>query len=143
MKVSVVPYEHVQELWPQVVSYIKLATDYSYGRFEPEDVLDQLVQKQYLLWIAFEGSDIRGAVVTNIVQYPRKKYLYLMFCGGEGGFDWKETMLDTLRCWAYDNQCDGIEANGRLGWSKIFKADGYKPLWQLFELPAGEAGLGA
>lgn len=143
MKISAVLKDHVEALWPKVVDYIKLATDYSYGRFEPEDVLQSLLDDKYLLWIAFEGSDITGIVVTTIVHYPRKRFLYLMFCGGEDGFDWKEEMLSVLRCWAFDNQCDGIEANGRLGWSKIFKADGYKPLWQLFELPAGEAGLGA
>lgn len=140
---SVILPEHVVAIWSKVVGYIKLSTDYSYGRFEPEDVLDLILEGRYLLWIAYEGSDIKGAVVTSVVQYPRKKFLYLMFCGGEDGFDWKEEMLKMLQCWAFDSQCDGIEANGRLGWSKIFKADGYKPLWQLFELPAGEAGLGA
>jgi hypothetical protein len=143
VKVSAVPKEHVLAVWPQAEPYVKLATDLTCGRFEPEDVLDQLIDDKYLLWIAFDGTDVKGAVVTTIIHYPRKRYLYLMFCGGEDGFAWKEEMLKVLRCWAYDNQCDGIEANGRLGWAKIFKADGYKSLWQLFELPAGEAGIGA
>ena len=142
VQVSVVPMDCVLGVWPKIAHYVKLSTDYSYGRFEPEDVLDLILDGKYLLWIAYEGSVIKGIVVTTIVTYPRKKYLYLMFCGGEDGFDWKDEMLRVMKCWAYDNQCDGIEANGRLGWSKIFKADGYKPLWQLFELPAGDAGIG-
>ena len=31
-------------------------------------------------------------------------------------------MLQLLQRWAKDNECDGIEATARLGWSKIFKS---------------------
>ena len=90
----------------------------------------------------FAEKEIKGAVVTMISQYPRKKYLDMLFTGGIELENWKEPMLDLLQKWAFDNKCDGIESTGRPGWAKIFKANGHKPLWHTYELPAANAGLG-
>jgi hypothetical protein len=95
------------------------------------------------LWIAFDDEKIKGAVVTNFMHYPKKKYLCMTFCGGVELDKWKDPMLKLLQHFAHDTHCDGIEATARLGWTKIFKDDGHKPLWQTFQLPAAEAGLGA
>lgn len=143
MQVSMVPPEHIHTLWPQIEGYMVEAADYSGGRYEPVDILDALLNNVYTLWVAFtDEGEVKGAVATSFVNYPRKSLLHLTFCGGDEGMAWKQPMLDMLQRWAYDNRCDGIEANGRLGWSEIFKEDGYKPLWQVFELPAADAGLG-
>jgi hypothetical protein len=67
----------------------------------------------------------------------------MVFCAGDEGMEWKAPMLKELQHWAHDNDCDRIESSGRVGWSKIFKNDGYKALWQVYELPVADAGLGA
>ena len=59
----------------------------------------------------------------------------MTFCGGEDFDKWKDIMLDLLKKWAKDNNCDSLEAVGRLGWAKIFKNDGHKSLFNTFELP--------
>lgn len=134
MHVSLVPPEYVLDVWPAVVGYVAKATKYSSGKYEPEDVLRLVTDYNYPLWIAFDDEQIKGAVITRFIEYPRKKCLFLEFCGGIDGFSWKDAMLSTLRRWAKDNGCDGIEATGRLGWKKIFESDGYKPTLQNFEL---------
>jgi hypothetical protein len=135
MIISLVPKEHVIELWPRIEKFIAEATEYNNGRYETEDVLDLIVDYGYLLWIAFtEENDIKGIVITSFSVYPRKKYLTLDFCGGEDGFEWKNEMLKTLRSWAKDSKCDGIEGAGRAGWERIFKEDGYTKYLQNFEL---------
>lgn len=142
MQISMVPLEYIEGLWPRVEPYMAQAAEHSGGRYTTEDILEALLNSVYMLWVAFDGEDVKGAVATSFVVYPQKRMLHLTFCGGDEGMTWKDPMLEMLQHWAYDNQCDGIEANGRLGWSGIFKNDGYKPLWQVFELPAGETGLG-
>ena len=67
----------------------------------------------------------------------------MSFCGGVELDKWKAPMLKLLQQYAFDTKCDGVEATARLGWTKIFKDDGHKALWQTFELPADTAGLGA
>lgn len=139
MKISLVPEQFAHDVWPDIKGFMADAAAETNGRYEEDDVLDLIINYHYLLWIAFNDSGIKGAVVTCFNEYPRKKYLHLMFCGGEkhGGMAWKNEMLSVLRSWAKDNECDGIEGFGRLGWEKVFKDDGYTPSLRSFELPLG------
>lgn len=143
MKVTLVPKEHVQELWPAVIPCMERAAEYTYGRYTVDDILDTVLEYDHDLWVAFnEDAVILGAVVTSFKHYPRMLALDLVFVGGHEGMTWKDIMLKTLQSYAFDSNCDVIESSGRLGWSKIFKSDGYKPLWQTYELPVGTSGIG-
>lgn len=133
--VSLVPVEYIDEVWPTVEPYVIKALKYASGKYEPEDVRNLVIEYGYPLWVAFDDEGIKGAVITRFVQYPRKKYLFLEFCGGRDGFSWKAPMLSVLRSWATDNDCDGIEGAGRDGWQKVFEKDGYKPTLRHFEMP--------
>jgi hypothetical protein len=142
IQVSLVPPALVNQIWPQVEEYLKGAADYTHGRYEVEDIRTTITDRDHHLWIAFDGAKIKGAVVTSYIKYPRKKALCMTFCGGVDLDEWKSPMLKLLQAWAFDGKCDCIESTARFGWAKVFNTDGYKPLWQAFELPAGMAGLG-
>lgn len=143
IKVTMIPTDHVALWWDRVKPLLEKAAEYTYGRYDVDDILDSITDYGYTLWVAFDEDGIKGVVVTNFVVYPRKKFVNLAFCGGSEGLEWKDPMLKLLQHWAHDNQCDGLEATARLGWAKIFKSDGYEPLFQTFQLPAADAGLGA
>lgn len=142
MQVSMVPNDHVDAVWDKVKDYLDGAAQYTHGRYTVDDIYDCIKEYDYTLWIAFDKDKIKAAVVTNFTHYPRKKYLNMVFCGGEDIDTWIGPIIKMLQCWAFDNECDGLEATARLGWAKVFKGDGYKPLWQTFQLPAADAGLG-
>lgn len=133
--VSLVPREHVERVWPAVVGYISKTLEYASGKYTEADVLELVTKYNYPLWVAFDESGIKGTVITKFVNYPRKKYLFLEFCGGRDGFSWKAPMLQLLRSWARDNGCDGIEGAGRAGWQRVFEEEGYTPTLQHFEMP--------
>jgi hypothetical protein len=135
VQASVVLPEHILSVWPKIAHYIEAAIKHTHGRYETEDVLDSILDGSHLLWIAFEGPHIKGAVVSNFLYYPRKKLLGCPFVAGEDFSAWKNQMLELLQRWAKDNECDAIESTARLGWARVFKEDGYEPLWQTFELP--------
>ncbi len=143
MQCTMVPREHVDACWKDVKDYLAEAAAYTHGRYEVDDVYDSVMQYDHTLWIAFDKEGVKGAVVTNFAFYPKKKYLVMSFCGGVQLDLWKAPMLKLLQHFAHDTECDGVEATARLGWTKIFKDDGHKPLWQTFQLPAADAGLGA
>jgi hypothetical protein len=142
MMVSMVPREFVPEAWPDVKGHLAKAAKYTYGRYEIDDIYDAIMDYDHTLWVAFDETGAKGAVVSSFMHYPRKKYLNLVFCGGENLKAWKEPMLKLLQHWAFDNQCEGIESTGRPGWAKIFANDGHKAMWHTYELPAASAGLG-
>lgn len=134
VQVSLVPREHVPYVWPQVEGFVEKALHYAQGKYLLEDVYALVTDFNYPLWVAFDDEGVKGAVITRFVEYPRKKYLFLEFCGGRDGFTWKAPMLRVLRAWAKDHDCDGIEGVGRDGWQKIFESDGYVPTLRHFEL---------
>lgn len=142
MKVAMVPYEEVLNCWPKVEGYMEQAAKYTYGRYLAQDILDDITDYGYTLWIAYDTGVIKGAVVTKFADYPRKRFLSMVYTGGVDLKEWKDPMLEVLRRWAHDNDCDGIESTGRPGWAKIFSADGHRCVWHTYELPAGEVGLG-
>lgn len=142
IQTSLVPPHAVNVFWPLVEGYLAEAAAYTYGRYEVGDILAAITDYGHHLWVVLDGAAVKGAVVTTEVIYPRKRMLNMVFCGGVDLHEWKDPMLKMLQAWAHDSKCDGIEATARPGWTKIFKSDGHKSLWQTFELPAGTAGLG-
>jgi hypothetical protein len=140
MIVSLVPFERVHECWANVAPFMERAAEYTFGRYHADDIYDLCSQRQdYQLWVAFDNEGkFYGAVVTSFTEYPGKRVLSMHFCGGDELHLWKEPMLDLLKRWARDTQCDAIESTGRKGWEKIFKNDGYKVQWVTYELPVGE-----
>jgi len=143
IQATMVPYEQVKDVWPQVEKYMEGAAEYTHGRYDVDDILDSILQYEHVLWVAFDEERIKGVVVTNFAHYPKKKFVVVPFLGGVDFDEWKLPMLRLLQHWAFDNQCDGIEATARFGWAKKFKEDGHIELWRTFQLPAGTAGLGA
>lgn len=138
IQVSMVPASHAFEVWPKVRSHLSRCVEYTHGRFEVEDMLEMIVEGEHDLWIAFDGQNVKGVVTTAFTNYPRKRVLTMQFTGGDDLKEWKEPMLALLRRYASDHHCDAIECSGRVGWAKIFDADGHQLLWNTFELPIGD-----
>ena len=135
IQVSMVPRQYIGTCWDKVGPFLDGAADYTYGRYTLDNIRTAITDYEHDLWVAFEDSEIKGAVVTNILIYPQKKVLSMTFCGGVNLSEWKDPMLDILRRYAKDRGCDAIEATARRGWAKIFQNDGHKSLWATFELP--------
>jgi hypothetical protein len=57
------------------------------------------------------------------------------FTGGKELPKWKAPMLECLQLFAQANDCSIIESYGREGWERVFKDDGYKPRFTVYELP--------
>lgn len=135
MEVSLVPVPYVESVWPKVEGYLKGAADYSFGRYTVEDIKEGLLTKPQNLWIAFEGDDVYGVVVTAFTYYPKMVALDMVFTGGKELPKWKSEMLTLLQRFAKDSGCKIIESYGRPGWEKVFKNDGYKSRFVFYELP--------
>lgn len=135
VQVSLVPTEHVQDVWPAVAGFIAEALEHTHGRYEPEDIFMQLASGGQMLWVAFEEDAIKGCVTTQISQYPRKRVLTCFTMGGDDFPLWKGPMFELLTKFALDNDCDDFEATGRPGWARVFKNEGCKTVWQTCSLP--------
>lgn len=133
--VSAIPTEHVPAVWSAVEGYVDDALHHARGCYAAEDIYQQLLSGTHHLWIAFEGTDIKGAVITQVVQYPRKRALNCYMAGGNDFASWKTPMMELLSKFAIDNSCECFEATGRPGWIRMFKNEGCEVVWQTCQLP--------
>jgi len=134
MKVSIVLPEHYDVIWPNINKYMEGAAKYTYGRFDVDDIKEGLVKNNQQLWISFDDK-IYGAVITEIIQYPKMRALVMHFTGGIELKRWKPEMLKTLQSYAKLKECASIESYGRRGWERVFKSDGFKSKFMYYELP--------
>jgi len=138
MHVSLVPLQYTEWVWPKIEEFMKGAADYTYGRFDVDDIKNGVLQSEgkQQLWVAYENEeDVYGAVVTEVWQYPKMRTLIMHFTGGRELPKWKDDMLELLQRFAGDQGCDVIESYGRGGWAKVFQNDGYKKRFIFYELP--------
>lgn len=139
MDITVVEANDVDKVWKRIEDYAQGAADYTYGRFTKGDIRSGLKNKPQTLWIAHEGEEVFGFVVTEFANYPQKKALVMHFTGGVKLELWKDDMLELLQQYARMNGCDMIESFGRQGWAKVFKEDGFVSRFNFYELPVGDS----
>ena len=133
MKITAINPQDYDFVWNDIKAYMEGAAKYTHGRYTCEDILNQLKSSNQQLWVAFDDK-VYGAVVTEVITYPRKKCLIMHFTGGIELPKWKSEMLSVLRSFAKDNNCQSIESFGRTGWKRVFKNDGFSSKFMFYEL---------
>lgn len=117
--------DQVYPMWRHVDQYIHDALQYSMGEMHLSDIYQELIMGTMQLWTVVEDNErICGAVVTKIVQMPRKRILQLVCCGGENIARWIR-FLQTIEEWASTLNIEEIRLYGRPGWKKLLRTEGY------------------
>ena len=100
--------------------WLENALDYAHGTFDIQNVFEDVMNGNAQFW---PGEN--SAVVTQIVNYPKKKVVHFFLAGG----DIKELqdMEPGIIEWAKSQGCEAITLTGRPGWTRSFLNDiGYK-----------------
>lgn len=139
MQIAKIPNHEVDLIWNQIKDYVEDAAKYTYGRFTANDIRNGIKNNlNQQLWVAHDDEIIHGFVVTEPIDYPQLKAMIMLFIGGFDLHLWKDNMLSTIQKFAYSIGCDIIESQGRPGWERLFKNDGYKKRFVAYELPVEE-----
>jgi hypothetical protein len=134
MKVVQLHPEQCVSEWSRARRHLLPAIEASKGRWTTDYVLAGLVTGHQSLWLAVRhDKSVAGAVTTEIVNYPEKRFLAIHFLGGEDFDEWYEELLETMSEYGRDNLCDGIECGARAGFWKWFKRDGFERSSVFFE----------
>jgi hypothetical protein len=115
-----VPAAALPRLWPRARPFIERALDEGGGHLAAEDVFAALRRREMQLWVLRAGEGLVGALVTEIVRWPRRAVCRLVLAGAEDG--WREEWLPLrgfLECWARAEGCASIEIYGRAGWARL------------------------
>lgn len=134
MNLSLVPVDHIDNVWDSVKDFLIPAVKVTNGRYMLYDVYSALKSANMQLWIAF-GEDLKiiGCEVTIITNYPSRRVLTSLFTGGRNISLWKDPMMAVLVRWAEDNECTAIEGYGRKGWLRMLDSYGVKQSLIMFE----------
>lgn len=132
--IALVPPQYLNTLWPDVKDELARSVHRSRGRWNMEMLFAAILNGNQHLWVAFdEDKNIDGVGTTEIVFYPNKKMLGLMFLGGKNFNSWVWDMLDKFYEWGRDNDCDGIEGTARMGFWKWLEQDDWERSYVVYE----------
>lgn len=124
-KLSAVPPTEVRQIWSLVAPLLAPAVQFSNGRISLSSVYDWLIDRRYLLWLAYSNGRIGAAFVTREAHYPCRKMLCIDIAGGSDMAGWVNSADATFRAYAKAAGLDGIEIYGRAGWVRALKHLGW------------------
>lgn len=87
-----------------------------------EDVETMLADGMAQLWQCAEG-----AAITEIVQYPRRKWLTIWLTGGDMDALFSACLPD-IEAFARIERCDKVVLGGRKGWKRALSTHGYSEM---------------
>lgn len=100
--------------------WIAAALEYAGGTHTLQDIEDGIRAGQFLLW---PGE--RGCLVTEIIDFPRKRVLNVWLGGGD--MDQLKDMHDSVVAFARYAGCASVTITGRPGWARVWRDQGFAP----------------
>lgn len=116
--------QHLGAVWPHVRSLLLSATDRT-GLSSFDDIENETLRGNGLLWLAVSGNNILGAATTVLVTIDRNKICILTACGGAGAGDWLH-LLGGIENYAKNEGCRSLRIYGRKGWLRAL--EGYREM---------------
>lgn len=114
----------VDDVWNRIEHFTQAALDRTEGEMAINDVKQYVEDRDMQLWVICDEEDIVGALITEVLDFPRKKACRYVTLGG----DLKDAfpVIDqSISAWAKSLGCDRMELIGRRGWSRAIKNLGY------------------
>ena len=119
-KVALVEAEDVDMVWDDVSPLIEKALRHAEGELIPDDIKKHLDSANLRLWVALKDKDVIAAMVTEIIQYPRKKIVRVITLAGKDMSLWYD-FLPMLEGYAIRHGCSSLEAWTRKGMTRKLK----------------------
>jgi hypothetical protein len=119
-KVALVEAEDIDMVWGDVVPLIEKALLHAEGELMPEDIKKHLDSADLRLWVALKDRNVIASMVTEIIQYPRKKIVRIITLAGKDMSLWYD-FLPMLEGYAIRHGCSSLEAWTRKGMTRKLK----------------------
>lgn len=112
----------VHKVWALVEPMLLGALMKNIPLWNTDDILEGIMKDELQLWIAYEDEkeEVIGAVVTQIMIYPRGKLVNVFLLGGNNIKMWKDKMAEKIEKFAREEGALYLQAIGRRGWTPLF-----------------------
>lgn len=118
-----------------VGKHIHAALEHSNDKYTYEDVMSLVKAESLILWVVYNDDKQKaiGCLLTETIQYPQRKCLYIFLLGGDD-FDDMAQCFDEIHEYAKGIGCDSIEFCGREGWEKRLRRFQFKKVHTVMSL---------
>jgi hypothetical protein len=107
----------VKDVWPHARALVKSAIDRT-DLCNFVDVEREVLGGLQLLWLAWNGTAIEAAAVTQLVLIGDRKICILVACGGRDRERWLP-LIAGIEQFARNEGCRAVRIIGRKGWQRI------------------------
>lgn len=111
-------------IWPVVTDWIESVAESSRGKLTTEDLAYLIVAEKMQLWVVREQGELRGVVITELVEFPKQRVARIVGCVGEGLHSWYH-LIDDIERWAARHNCGAMQHIARKGYTKLLEPLGY------------------
>jgi hypothetical protein len=121
VKITGVATEDLDTVFPDAAPLLEKALS---NTLSLQDTKQALLRGEMQLWIAYEDKIIT-AFITEIVDYPQRKVVRIILCGGDKLDSWVKDFLNLVEAWGKGCGAKSMEIVGRRGWVRALKKYGY------------------
>ena len=132
MIISMVPFEEVANIWPEVSGFIEKSIEKFPARYSIVDVYEEILLHKQSLWVAYDDEYL-AAWTVRIAEYPQGRILNIDWIGGKEPERWDVEAMTIMERYAKDMGCKRISSFGRPGWKNRGKACGFAVVSYVFE----------
>ncbi|WP_028219230.1 hypothetical protein [Paraburkholderia oxyphila] len=116
---------NVQQIWPRVEKWLQdNGARLMRGNDSIDDVKRSIDESHSQLWV-YESETALGIVVSQVVQYPRRKVCFIKFGTGYNAKEWAIAIIALIEKFAEHSDCGAVEICARPGWLKLLADAGY------------------
>ena len=120
VKIHLLEPSDVEALWVDIEPFLVRSLKHAEGELAPDDLIPHLDDGKLRVWIAVVDKEIIASMVTEIIQYPRKKIVRVITLSGKDMDSWYQ-FLPLLEGYAISNDCSSLEAWTRKGMARKLK----------------------
>lgn len=125
MELYLVPPARLNEVLDGVRPYLESYANRSGGRYLFEDVIEQINNERFQLWVARHDGEVKASAMTQFRQFPRLRDLQIFMCAGVEREQWFH-FIQRIENYAREMGAKKVTSLNRLGWKKEMQQIGYK-----------------
>jgi len=120
-KLVPVPASRLKQMWPYLSEWVDRARRENHAPVSLDAIKAKIAARDMQLW----GVRVDGATVGAVVTEVYGSTCAMPYVAGRNLSEWLH-LLSTVEAWAKANGCTRLEGNGRVGWERALKRQGWK-----------------
>lgn len=126
--------EDVQEGVVKVLPLLAASIRKNERNSSMEDVVSDLLEGRSLAWAVYMQDTLIAAFTTCVMRHPQRHTLYIEYMGGADMTIWMNAAINVLKDLAQKSELSAIEADGRIGFARYAKDNGFSEKYRHYEM---------